>query len=229
LNLSFFYNILLLEMNEKQERTLRRVNKHNSNGKYETSIELLKPMLEESPNDVILINTMANTCQMAEKNFLAIKYFYQSAQQYLNINENAKALAIFKKITKIHEDEPYAFESIAKIHNKEYRFDQAARNYARAANKYRDEKKDEEAIRLLNRAIEINPENQRFQLDLVEIYKSRGNNTEAINLYLRFSDTFMSKGKYDEAKTILENILKIDINFRRNWHRFYFLYIYRFF
>lgn len=197
-------------MSENIEKTLRRVEKCNAQGKYEASIELLKPLIQDYPENIQLINIMGASCDMADKKFMAVTYFHKSADYYFQKRFYDKALAVYKKILKIQPDDARSYECSAKIYEVNGNFSEAALNYKSSANKYYIDGNKEKSINLLQEAVKLAPFDQRLKLDLIDMYKKIGETAKAIDLYLDFAEGFSVKGDFAGARTILENILKLD-------------------
>ncbi len=199
-------------MDDKLDRTLKRVEKYLAQKKYDLSIELLKPLVEKDPGNITLINMLANACDLAGKSFLALKYFNESGDFYMKKEMYDKAIAIYKRITKTHPDDPESYEKIANVHLLQKNINEATTYLKSAAEKYRFNGEPQKARDVLDIALQHNPDNQRLRLELIEIYKANGENEKAIEQYLVFVQNFISRGDLQGAKTILENILKLDEN-----------------
>jgi tetratricopeptide (TPR) repeat protein len=199
-------------MSENVERILKRVEKYNAQGKYDASVELLKPLLKEQPENIQLINIMGVSCDLADKKFMAVSYFHKSADYYFQKKFYDKALAIYKKILKVQPDDAPAYEGSARIYEFNGNFNEAANFYKSAAQKYLSEANKHKAIALFKEAVKLAPFDQRLKLELIELYKNLGETQKSIELYLEFADNFIAKADYAGARTILENILKLDSN-----------------
>jgi tetratricopeptide (TPR) repeat protein len=197
-------------MSENIEKAVKRVEKYNAQGKYEASIELLKPLLQEQPENIQLINIMGVSCDLAGKKFMAVNYFHKSADYYFQRKFYDKALAVYKKILKVNPDDARSYECSAKIIEVNGNFNEAANNFKSAALKYHHDGNNEKAIALYLEAVKLAPFDQRLKLELIDLYKKLGNTGKAIDLYLDFADNFIAKGDFAGARTILENILKLD-------------------
>jgi tetratricopeptide (TPR) repeat protein len=197
-------------MSENVERVLRRVEKLNAQGKYDASVELLKPLLLEQPENIQLINIMGVSCDLADKKFMAASYFHKSADHYFQKKFYDKALAVYKKILKVQPDDALAYEGSAKIYESNGNFNEAANFYKSAAQKYLLDKNKNKAVALFKEAVKLAPFDQRLKLELIELYKKLGETQKSIEMYLEFVDNFIAKGDYAGARTILENILKLD-------------------
>lgn len=197
-------------MSENVEKTIKRVEKYNAQGKYEASIELLKPLLQEHPDNIQLVNIMGASCDLAGKKFMAVNYFHKSADYYFEKKFYDKALAVYKKILKVHPDDARSYECSAKIIEANGNFNEAAASYKSAAIKYHQDGNNEKAVALFKEAVKLAPFDQRLKLELIELYKKLGETGKAIEMYLDFADNFIAKGDFAGARTILENILKLD-------------------
>jgi len=199
-------------MNENVERVLRRVEKYNAQGKYDASVELLKPLLLEQPENIQLVNIMGASCDLAGKKFMAVSYFHKSAEHYFQKKFYDKALAVYKKILKVQPDDALAYESSARIYESNGNFNEAANFYKSAAQKYLSNGNKKRAVALFKEAVKLAPFDQKLKLELIELYKKLGDTQKSIELYLEFADNFIAKGDFAGARTILENILKLDPN-----------------
>lgn len=197
-------------MSDKKEKDLKKIEKLNLQGKYDQSIDALKSIITEYPDDIQLINMMANTSDLAGKSFLAIKYFIQSGDYYKNQNHPDKAIAIYKKILKLDAENAEAYESLGEIFLNQNNKSEASLNFRKAGQLFRDQKDISRAISNYQKAMETATENQRMRMELIELYKAENHIEEAIKEYIYFVDSFISRNDLAGARTILENIIKLD-------------------
>jgi len=199
-------------MDERRERVLKRVEKYIIQRKYDQAIEILKPLVSQDTRNITLLNMMANTCDLAGKKYLALKYFNESADVYNESSFYSRAIAVLKKVAKIDPSDPEPFEKIANIYLTQSNLNEASSFFREAANLLRKSENPERAVNLFYKALELDPSNQRLRMELIETYKELGQKNEAVEHYLIFVEDFIKRADLQGAKTILENILKLDPN-----------------
>jgi|GEM_PF-5582763 len=199
-------------MSSSREKTIKKINKYNSQGKFESSIELLKELIKAEPENIEILNLMASTCEQARKKFMAIKYFHQSANLYLKEHNYEYAAAIYKKILKIDPNDPESYENIARVSQLNNNFSGASNQLCIAAQKYREDGNDEKALNLYEKAIKLDPSNKNCRIKLIELYKDLHQHSLAIEQYMYLAEIAQQNENIEDAQKILENLLKIDPN-----------------
>ena len=65
-------------------------------------------------------------------------------------------------------------------------------------------------MEVLNRLLEVEPENLRVQMRLAELYNVMGKKKEAAQTYLRYAQRLFDRGDHDEAEKLVQRAIEVD-------------------
>src|SRR3989337_2335645 len=101
--------------------------------------------------------------------FQALKYFERLAQIYLSDGFLTKAIAIYKKITRLAPEEPGRVERLADLYVQQGVMSEARPIYLRLAEMHQRAQRPAQAIGLLRKLLDAEPDNVRVQSRLAEL------------------------------------------------------------
>ena len=140
----------------------------------------------------------------------AIEYFERLAQVYLNDGFNSKAIAIYKKIAKLAPAELAPLERLADLYVQQGVLSEARPLFLQIAEAHLKANRAPKAVEVLNRLLEVEPENPRVQMRLAELYNVMGQKKEAAQTYLNYAQRLFDRGETEEAQKLIERALEVD-------------------
>ena len=191
-------------------KVLKSAEKYLALGKINPAIEEYLKILKEHPKDWNLMIQLGDMYIKANKSSEAIQYFQKVADHYYTDGFFLKAIAIYKRITKLDPSQIEVCIKLADLYLKQGLAMDAKSQLQLVAQHYLAKNKASDAIRTLKMLIEIEPENIRTRNDLAKIYKNEGLIEEAIQEYLEISDQMTRKGLTKESLAVLESAFKLD-------------------
>lgn len=191
-------------------KVLKSAEKYLALGKINPAIEEYLKILKEHPKDWNLMIQLGDMYIKANKSSEAIQYFQKVADHYYTDGFFLKAIAIYKRITKLDPSQIEVCIKLADLYLKQGLAMDAKSQLQLVAQHYLAKNKASDAIRTLKMLIEIEPENIRTRNDLAKIYKNEGLIEEAIQEYLEISDQMNRKGLTKESLAVLETAFKLD-------------------
>jgi tetratricopeptide (TPR) repeat protein len=121
-----------------------------------------------------------------------------------------KAIAIYKKLTKIG---PYNAENttkLAELYGQQGLFNDARVHYMQVADQLLKSGDNQQAARVFQKILELDPENAHTQAKLADLYQKLGKKDEARNIYYSAAESLYARGSYDAAEEALGKVLTID-------------------
>jgi tetratricopeptide (TPR) repeat protein len=191
-------------------KILTNAEKHVMQGRLHSAISEYKKILEEDPNDLPMLNTIGDLYVRLGRTDDGLKYFNQLATAYLESGFKVKAIAIYKKITKLN---PAAIEPrrhLAELYALQGLMSDARTQYLQLVDAYLAESKPDLAAEALHKLLAGDPNNAAILSRLVGVEVRRGNREGALGLLLAATERLRKSGQLDEAKEMLGRAQEID-------------------
>ncbi|HVB08581.1 MAG TPA: tetratricopeptide repeat protein, partial [Candidatus Acidoferrales bacterium] len=128
-------------------------------------------------------------------------------QLYLNNGFNSKAIAIYKKISKLAPNETQPLEKLANLYVQQGILSEARPIFLQLAEAHLKANQTSKAVDVLRRLLEVEPDNPRVQRRLAELYLAMGQKKEAANTYLHFARYLHEHGDAGEAQKTIDAAL----------------------
>ena len=89
---------------DKKEATIERARNLMDSGRYAEAIEAWRQLLDGSPNDANVYNTIGDLALKSKANAEAIDAYHKAARFFLQDGFHLKAIAVYKKILKLEPE-----------------------------------------------------------------------------------------------------------------------------
>src|SRR5512146_2783776 len=96
-------------------KELQEAHKYVAQGKVNRAIAQYKSIIEKDPSDLILLNVIGDLYAQDNNIPEALNYFYRLADTYTREGFKVKAIAIYKKISKLDRDKPEPLLKLAEL------------------------------------------------------------------------------------------------------------------
>jgi len=176
-------------------------------GKVAQAIQEYQTILRGDPNDQVVLMTVGDLFVRQNSMPQAVEYFERLAQLYLNDGFNSKAIAIYKKISKLAPNETQPLEKLANLYVQQGILSEARPIFLQLAEAHLKANQTAKAVEVLRRLLEVEPDNPRVQQRLAELYIAMGQKKEAANTYLHFARYLHEHGDAAEAQKTIDAAL----------------------
>jgi pilus assembly protein FimV len=193
-----------------KNKALENALKFLNQGKVAQAIAEYQLILRNDPKDQATLMTVGDLYARQADLGHAIEYFERLAQVYLNDGFNSKAIAIYKKIAKLAPSELPPLERLADLYVQQGILSEARPLFLQIAETHLKANRAQKAVEVLHRLLEVEPENQRVQMRLAELYNVMGQKKEAAQTYLAYAQRLLDKGEKDEAEKLIERAVEAD-------------------
>ncbi len=194
----------------KRTKVIKRAQKYIKQGKVESAVAEYKKLIEENPRDWGLINMVGDLYARMGRKEAAIDYFERIADHYANDGFFLKAIAIYKKITKLIPESPNVYVRLAQLYDMQGLPMETKMNYLEGAKLYLRKAQAGKAREIYELLIKLEPENYKFRLHLAELFLQEGEHSRAVNEFRAFATKMIAKGNIAEAKEVLERIYRME-------------------
>jgi pilus assembly protein FimV len=193
-----------------KNKALESALKFLNQGKVPQAIGEYQQILRQDPKDQATLMTVGDLFARQGDMPQAIEYFERLAQVYLNDGFNSKAIAIYKKIAKLAPAELAPLERLADLYVQQGVLSEARPLFLQIAEVHLKANRAPKAVEVLNRLLEVEPENPRVQLRLAELYNVMGQKKEAAQTYLGYAQRLFDRGETEEAQKLIERALGVE-------------------
>jgi pilus assembly protein FimV len=193
-----------------KSKALENALKFLNQGKVAQAIGEYQLILRADPKDQATLMTVGDLFARQGDMTQAIEYFERLAQVYLNDGFNSKAIAIYKKIAKLAPNELAPLERLADLYVQQGVLSEARPLFLQIAEAHLKANHSQKAVEVLHRLLEVEPENQRVQMRLAELYGMMGQKKEAALTYQAYAQRLFERGETDEAEKLVERALEVD-------------------
>lgn len=191
-------------------KVLSSAEKFVQQGKLQNAIAEYEKIIKEDPKDLTVLNTIGDLCARVGQNEKACEYFKKVGDQYAQNGFTVKAIAIYKKLTRLPPVPPEAIIKLAELYTQQGLFNDARSHYLQVADQLLKSGDNNQAARLFQKILELDPENTATQSKLADLYIKLGKKEEARNIYYSAAESLYARSSLDAADEALSRVLSLD-------------------
>jgi pilus assembly protein FimV len=191
-------------------KVLAQAEKFVQQGKLSNAISEYEKIIKEDPKDLTVLNTIGDLNARVGNDTQATYYFKKVGDQYAQNGFVVKAIAIYKKLTKIGSFNSENTTKLAELYGQQGLFNDARVHYMQVADHLLKSGDNSQAARIFQKILELDPENAHTQAKLADLYQKLGKKDEARNIYYSAAESLYARGSHDAAEEALTKVLAID-------------------
>lgn len=173
-----------------------------SKGKIEAAIKEYRKLLADNPNDASTLNRLGDLFVRLNQIDEATKLFAQIADRYTEDGFFVKAIAIYKKIIKLDPTRLAVYERLAGLYHRQGLVTEARTQYQVLVDYYQKHANPAAAIGVLQRMVELEPEDPSPHVKLAELYHSQNQGDRELAEYRTIADLMVRRGRVEEATQV---------------------------
>jgi tetratricopeptide (TPR) repeat protein len=192
-----------------KQKVLSAAEKFVQQGKLQNAISEYEKILKADPKDLTVMNTVGDLYARFGNAEKAVECFKSVGDAYASQGFTVKAIAMYKKLTKMKS----SLESVlrlAELYTQQGLFNDARAQYLQVAEEFLKDNQFEQAVRIFQKTLEMDPENVAMRTRLAEVYLRLGKNQDAWQIFSAITENLRSKGQLSAADEILRRMLKLD-------------------
>jgi tetratricopeptide (TPR) repeat protein len=193
-------------------KVLASAEKFVQQGKLTNAISEYEKVIKEDPKDLTVLNTVGDLYARIGQNEQATKYFKMVGDQYAQTGFTVKAIAIYKKLSKLSPNNTENTTKLAELYGQQGLYNDARTQYMQIADSLLRAGDNNQAARIFQRILEMDPENTTTQSKLADLYMKLGRRDEARNIYYTAAESLYSRGSYEAAEDALKKVITLDPN-----------------
>src|SRR6201997_367728 len=192
-----------------KQKVLANAEKYVQQGKLPNAISEYEKVLKNDPKDLTVTNTVGDLYSRSGDSDKATECFKSVGDAYASQGFTVKAIAMYKKICKLKP----ALESLlklAELYTQQGLFNDARAQYLQVAEEFLKANELENAVRIFQKILEMDPENSNMRVRLAEVYVRLNKKTDAWQIFTAAAESLRSKGSLSGAEEVLQRMLKLD-------------------
>jgi len=179
-------------------------------GKVAQSIAEYQHILKYEPRDQVTLMTIGELYIRQGETFQAIDYFERLAQIFVGDGFLTKAIAVYKRIAKLAPEEIRPLEKLADLYVQQGVMSEARPLFLQLAEIHLKQNRQAEAVGLLKKLLQAEPDNLRIQIRLADLYQAMGQSRDAIEAYVAASERALARGDQSESEKLADKALKLE-------------------
>jgi pilus assembly protein FimV len=192
-----------------KQKVLSAAEKFVQQGKLPNAIAEYEKVLKADPKDLTVSNTVGDLYSRLGQSEKAIECFKSVGDAYASQGFTVKAIAMYKKLSKLKP----SLESVlrlAELYTQQGLFNDARAQYLHVAEEFLRTGELEQAVRIFQKTLEMDPENLPMRTRLADVYIRLGKKTEAWQILSSAAESLRSRGQMPQAEEILQKMLNLD-------------------
>lgn len=191
-----------------RNKILKQVDRLAQRGNPAEAAAKLLQLVEENPRDVTLLNKAGDLYVRAGLINDAVQQFDTIATYFKQDGFLLKAIAIYKKISKLDPSRIETFLELGELYSERGLRMEARQNLLHAAEAFKNRGNGEGARRALERLEKLDPDDPAVRGKLVDLLEKGGDSSEAASRHLSTARKQMGAGQQKEALATLEKALE---------------------
>jgi tetratricopeptide (TPR) repeat protein len=192
-----------------KQKVLSAAEKFVQQGKLQNAIAEYDKILKHDENDLTVNNTIGDLYARLGDSAKAIECFKKVGDAYAAQGFTVKGIAMYKKITKITPSVDGSLK-LAELYTQQGLFNDARAQYLQVAEDFMKNGDLEQAVRLFQKVLEMDPENVPMRIKLAEVYVKLGKKKEAWEIFSAAAESLRARGSAAAAEDVLKRMLVLD-------------------
>jgi len=192
-----------------KQKVLATAEKYVQQGKLQNAISEYEKILKNDPKDLTVTNTVGDLYSRSGESDKATECFKSVGDAYASQGFTVKAIAMYKKICKL-KPSLESLLKLAELYSQQGLFNDARAQYLQVAEEFLKAGELENAVRIFQKVLEMDPENSQMRVKLAEAYIRLGKKQEAWQIFSAAAESMRSKGSLSGADEVLQRMLTLD-------------------
>jgi len=192
-----------------KQKVLATAEKYVQQGKLQNAITEYEKVLKNDNKDLTVTNTVGDLYSRLGESDKATECFKNVGDAYAGQGFTVKAIAMYKKISKL-KPSLESLLKLAELYTQQGLFNDARAQYLQVADEFLKSGELENAVRIFQKILEMDPENVTMRVRLAEVYVRLGKKTEAWQIFSAAAESQRAKGALSAAEEILQRMLTLD-------------------
>jgi pilus assembly protein FimV len=191
-------------------KVLASAEKFVQQGKLQNAITEYEKVVEKDAKDLTVLNTIGDLYARLGQNEKAGEYFKRVGDNYATDGFTVKAIAMYKKLTKLNLPGSNVAQRLAELYTQQGLYNDARQQYLLLADQSIKSNDLNGAAKIFQKMLEIDPDNSSLQSKLADLYVKMGKKDEARDIFLRAATSLYDRGAVEQADQALDRLISLD-------------------
>jgi tetratricopeptide (TPR) repeat protein len=192
-----------------KQKVLSSAEKYVQQGKLQNAIAEYEKVLKNDVKDLTVTNTVGDLYSRLGETDKATVCFKTVGDAYASQGFTVKAIAMYKKICKL-QPSLESLLKLAELYSQQGLFNDARAQYLQVAEEFLKAGELDNAVRIFQKILEMDPENSTMRVRLAEVYIRLGKKTDAWQIFSAAAESLRAKGSLPAAEEVLQRMLTLD-------------------
>jgi tetratricopeptide (TPR) repeat protein len=192
-----------------KQKVLSAAEKFVQQGKLQNAIAEYEKVLKNDEKDLTVNNTIGDLYARLGDSEKAIECFKKVGDAYAAQGFTVKGIAMYKKLTKLQPSVDSSLK-LAELYTQQGLFNDARAQYLQVAEDFMKAGDLDQAVRLFQKVLEMDPENVPMRVKLAEVYIRLGKKKEAWDIFCAAAESLRSRGSLAAAEDLLKRMQALD-------------------
>jgi tetratricopeptide (TPR) repeat protein len=180
-------------------KTNANAEKFVKSGKIPEAIAEYRRLVEDNSRDMGVLNKLGDLCVRTGKNQDAIRYFLRIAEFYASDGFFLKAIAMYKKVSKLDPANVDCQQKLAGLYQQQGLTIEAKAQYLAVADRFVKAGQFKKAVEVFPHILEFEPDNMKVRMTYADLLVRLGSLPAAGREYRQVAQELAKKGMLDEA------------------------------
>jgi tetratricopeptide (TPR) repeat protein len=192
-----------------KQKVLSVAEKFVQQGKLQNAIAEYNKVLKHDAKDLTVNNTIGDLYARLGDSAKAIECFKTVGDAYAAQGFTVKGIAMYKKITKLQPSVDGSLK-LAELYTQQGLFNDARAQYLQVAEDFMKNGDLEQAVRLFQKVLEMDPENVPMRIKLAEVYVRLDKKKQAWEIFSAAAESLRARGSLVAAEDVLKRMQVLD-------------------
>jgi len=192
-----------------KQKVLNAAEKFVQQGKLQNAITEYEKILKADAKDLTVLNTVGDLYSRSGQSDKAVECFKNVGDAYAAQGFTVKAIAMYKKLSKLKPSLECVLR-LAELYTQQGLFNDARAQYKQVAEEFLRTGELDQAVRIFQKILEMDPENVVMRTKLAEVYVRLGKKTEAWQIFGAAVASLRARGAAGPAEEIVQRMLTLD-------------------
>ena len=175
-----------------------------ASGKMDRAIDEFLKLLEDKPNDLMMMNRIGDLYLQSARTREAIDMFKRAGMGYEHDGFIPKAAAVFKKAHRAAPDDADVATRLADLYRQTNLTKEAIQIHIEMAEQFTKKGLLKRALEEFAKVVELDPKNLKNKVKLADLYNKEGMKDRAASIYLEVAEALAIEQMHSEANQLLE-------------------------
>ncbi len=191
-------------------KVLGAAEKYVQQGKFTNAITEYEKIIRHDPKDLTVLNTVGDLHARLGKTEQAVDCFRHVGEAYAADGFTVKAIAMYKKVTKLSPGSPDCMQKLADLYIQQGLYNDARSQFVQLAEHHLRAHDNEQASKIFQKMLDMDPDNAAMQAKLADLYVKMGRTDDARSIFFNAAESQLKRKNLEAADQALERVLKLD-------------------